>query len=197
MNSACASSSRSCASSSKNCSSNIWNFFDRIEINLENNKKDIKAKCKICSKLLSGGSNSGTSHLERHNEQCKANHNVDIRNYMQLGKDECGNFKKKIYDESSCREGIIDYIIRAEQPFNMMETHEYSETIQILINPQFKGWSENTVKRCIMKKFQTERENLKKYFTNFEGKICLTSDIWTSLMHKGFLCITAHYINSE
>ena len=74
---------------------------------------------------------------------------------MQLGKDECGNLKKISYDESSCREGMIDYIIRVEQPFNIMETHEYSETIQTLINPQFKGWSENTVKRCIMKKFQT------------------------------------------
>ena len=54
---------------------------------------------------------------------------------------------------------MIDYIIRVEQPFNMMETHEFSETIQTLINPQFKGWSENTVTRGIMKKFQTEREN--------------------------------------
>ena len=48
-----------------------------------------------------------------------------------------------------------------------------------------------------MKKFQAERENLKKYFVNFEGKTCSTSDIWTSLIHKGFLCITAHYIDSE
>ena len=105
--------------------------------------------------------------------------------------------KKNSYDESSCREGMIDYIIRAEQPFNMMETYEYSETIQTLINPQFKGWSGNTVKRGIMKIFQTEKENLKKYFANFEEKICLTSDIWTSLLHRGFLCITAHYIDSE
>ena len=104
-------------------------------------------------------------------------------------------FKKKTYDKSSCREGMIDYIIRVEQPFNMMETHEYLETIQTLINPQFKGWSENTVKRGIMKKFQTERENFKKYFANFEGKICLTSDIWTSLMHRGFFCETQENSN--
>ena len=91
MDSACASFSSPCASSSKKFSSNIWNFFDRIEINLKNNKKEIKAKYKICSKLLSGGSNSGTSHLKRHNEQCKVKQNVDIRNYMQLGKDECEN----------------------------------------------------------------------------------------------------------
>ena len=116
---------------------------------------------------------------------------------MQLGKDECGNFKTFSYDESACRKRMVDYIIRAEQPFNMMETDDYSKTIQTLINHQFKGWSGNTVKRDIMKKFQTERENLKQYFANFEGKICLTSDIWTSLMHRGFLCITAHYIDSE
>ena len=71
MDSACASSSSPCTSLSKKLSSNIWNFFDRIEIILENNKKEIKAKCKICSKLLSGGLNSGTSHLKRHNEQYK------------------------------------------------------------------------------------------------------------------------------
>ena len=33
--------------------------------------------------------------------------------------------KKISYDESSCCERMIDYIIRAKQPFNMMETREY------------------------------------------------------------------------
>ena len=56
---------------------------------------------------------------------------------------------------------MIDYIIRAKQPFNMMETHEYSKTIQTLINPQFKGWSGNSVKRGIMKKFQKKDKILK------------------------------------
>ena len=159
MDSVCASSSSPYASSSEKFSSNIWNFFYRIEIILENNKKEIKTKYKIYSKLLSGGSNLGTSHLNRHNEQCKAKHNVDIRNYMQLGKDECGNLKTFSYDEFSYLKGMIDCIIRVEKPFNMMETHDYSKIIQTLINPQFKSWSENTVKRGIMKQFQTEREN--------------------------------------
>ena len=78
---------------------------------------------------------------------------------MQLGKDECENLKTFSYDESSCREGMIDHIIKVEQSFNMIETHDYSEAIQRFINPQFKSWSGNTVKRCVMKRFQTEREN--------------------------------------
>ena len=40
---------------------------------------------------------------------------------MQLDKDKCENLNFFSYDESSCREGMIDYKIRAEQPFNMME----------------------------------------------------------------------------
>ena len=53
---------------------------------------------------------------------------------------------------------MIDYIIRAEQPFNMMETHDFAGTIQQGINPQFKGWYGNTVKRDIMKKIYTQKE---------------------------------------
>ena len=44
---------------------------------------------------------------------------------MQLDKDECGNLNTFSYDESACRKGMVDYIIRAEQPFNMMETDDY------------------------------------------------------------------------
>ena len=62
---------------------------------------------------------------------------------------------------------MIDYIIRAEQSFNMMETHENSETIQTLINPQFKGWSGNIVKKGIMKKISNRKRKFKKIFCKF------------------------------
>ena len=48
-----------------------------------------------------------------------------------------------------------------------------------------------------MKKNYTQKEILKFFFANFEGNICLTSDISTSLTYTGFLCITAHYIGNE
>ena len=116
--------------SNKKFISNIWNFFDKLEIILENNKKEIKEKCKICNKFLTGCSNAGTSHLKIHHENCKTKNNVDIRNYMQLGKNESRNLKKISYDESNCREELIDYIIRAEQLFNMMKTHDFVGTTQ-------------------------------------------------------------------
>ena len=83
---------------------------------------------------------------------------------MQLGKDEYRNLKTFSYDKSSCREEMIDYIIRVEQPFNMIETHDYSEIIQILINPQFKCWPGNTVKRCNTPKYTLVVFNMLGYF---------------------------------
>ena len=75
-------------------------------------------------------------------------HNVDIRNYMQLGKDECGNLNTFSYDESACRKGMVYYIIRAEQPFNMMETDDYTETINSKVDPEIM------LKEILGKKFK-------------------------------------------
>ena len=44
----------------------------------------------------------------------------------------------------------------------MMETHDFLETIQTFINPQFRGWSGNTVKRDIMKKKNSNTEKILK-----------------------------------
>ena len=74
---------------------------------------------------------------------------------MQLGKDESGNLKIFSYDESYCREEMIGYIIRAKQPFNFMETHDFMGTMQRVVNPQFQGCSGNIVKRILIKNFET------------------------------------------
>ena len=84
---------------------------------------------------------------------------------------------------------MTDYIIRAEQPFNFMETHYYTGTMQRAVNPQFQGCSGNTVKIILIKNFETQKENFKFFFANFEGRICLISDIWTSLTHSGFFYV--------
>ena len=62
---------------------------------------------------------------------------------------------------------MVDYIIRGEQPFNMMETHDFSGTTQKVINPQFRGWFGNIVKRDIMKKISYTKRNFKKLFCKF------------------------------
>ena len=49
--------------------------------------------------------------------------------------------------------------------------------MQRVVNPQFQGCYGNTVKRILIKNFQTQKENLKFFFAKFEGRIYLTYDI--------------------
>ena len=40
-----------------------------------------------------------------------------------------------------------------------METHDFMGTMQRAVNPQFQGCFGNTVKRNLIKKFETQKEN--------------------------------------
>ena len=51
--------------------------------------------------------------------------------------------------------------------------------------PQFEGISASTCKRDVMKLFGKEKSDLLKTFDSFEGKICLTSDCWSSRQQNG------------
>lgn len=67
-----------------------------------------------------------TSHLKRYYKHCKTKTNIDIRNYMQLGRYEIGNLTTFFCDEKCiCREEMVDYITKTQQPLNLMETHDF------------------------------------------------------------------------
>ena len=40
-----------------------------------------------------------------------------------------------------------------------METHDYTGIMQQVVNLQFQGYSGNTVKRILLKNFETQKEN--------------------------------------
>ena len=47
-----------------------------------------------------------------------------------------------------------------------------------------------------MANFKTQQQDLKKYFQNYDGKIPLTSDIWSLKSKYGFMSLTAHYVDN-
>lgn len=101
------------------------------------------------------------------------------------------------FDQSVARREVVDYMVRAEFPFTFVENHDFTGMVQRGLNPQYCGFSASTAKRDVMKHFKQNRDSLFSYFKNYNGKICLTSDLWTSRSHMGFLCLTAHFIDEQ
>ena len=176
--------------------SSVWQNFTKINVTENNGQIKKKAVCNICNAILSAEPNDGTSHLKRHIKNRHNNAQVDIRTQMNLGGGTSGNLSTWQYDESRARQELVDFMVRAEQPFTFVEKHDFIGTIQRSFNPQFKGFSASTARRDSLKGFQKSKKMLFQFFSSYEGKICLTTDMW-SKANISYMGITAHFIDND
>jgi len=42
-----------------------------------------------------------------------------------------------------------------------------------------------------------EKQKVKFMLNDCHGRICLTSDLWTSLTTDGYMCLTTHFIDKN
>jgi hypothetical protein len=64
-------------------------------------------------------------------------------------------------------------------------------------NPNLKMFGADTVKRRIMTRFESKKEELKVFFQNLDSKVSFTTDCWTSPNNLAFMGVTAHFIDKD
>lgn len=84
-------------------------------------------------------------------------------------------------------------ILKHNYPFSFVE-HQGNKDIHLYLNPTVRTISRNTVKSDILKMYDREKEYLKNELSVISSRVCLTSDMWTSLASIGYMCLTAHYV---
>ena len=57
--------------------------------------------------------------------------------------------------------------------------------------------SRNIAKNDMVKMYKREKERMKSVLTSVPGRVCLTSDLWTSIATDGYMCVTAHFIDAN
>ncbi|KAK9904616.1 hypothetical protein M0R45_000577 [Rubus argutus] len=122
--------------------SDVWAVFERVEV-LEEGVLVKKNKCGICKTLMKGGSDIGSSHLRRHLQMHEQSQHAQI-GQMQIGSDSVGNLTTFAYDKTVARKEIVDYVIRCEQPFTFVESHDFKGMIQRAFCPRYTGISAST-----------------------------------------------------
>lgn len=126
------------------------------------------------------GPTFGTTNLKRHLE------NIHLLNKVQ----ECQNDP---IDQKTYREKISLAICRHNYAFSFVE-HKGIRDIHSYLNPIVKHISRNTAKTDILNLYAREKELLKGELALISSRVCLTSDMWTSLVSNGYMCVTAHYV---
>ena len=177
--------------------SSVWDHFQRKMMNGK-----MRALCSGCTKDFVGDSKSGTTHLRDHLKICfKVKNQVDVRQSILRATVKT--------DSSSISMGKYKFNpdVTRHELWNMIVLHGYPLCIvdQIgfrrysnSLNPDFKVISRNTLKSDIMRAYKEEKEKLKKLISSHEGRVAITSDMWTSTpQKKGYMAVTAHFIDDD
>jgi hypothetical protein len=169
--------------------SKIWDYFEKMSEEGEDNEIKNYILCNICQSHLSA--NNSTTTLERH---LKSKHKVDYDDYKNKTKVKVGFWIAELQQEK--HKLFINWIITDQQPFTLVENKNFKEFL-FSIQPRYKLPSRQTVKNMIINKFKVARKQINNYLQLSKSKISLTMDMWISITSLGILAVTIHFIKDN
>jgi hypothetical protein len=89
------------------------------------------------------------------------------------------------FDQEACRAQLVRTFVCAELPFRFVENEEFQKLL-IILQPRFDIPSRYTLRRDIWELYNEELGKLKKFLKNC-GRVCLTTDTWTSNQSLSYL----------
>ncbi|XP_019185280.1 PREDICTED: zinc finger BED domain-containing protein RICESLEEPER 2-like [Ipomoea nil] len=184
-----------------------WDHFEKIK---DSEGIVIKGKCIYCAKVYCCESKKHeTSSLRLHVVNCLKNpHSKETRQSLltfqpapssagtQSSEGTEGVLGTWVFDQDLIRRALAEMIILDELPFRIVEGQGFKKFVLVCC-PRFKIPSRWTISRDIFKIFSDERVNLKKFFRTSSQRVSITTDTWTSVQRINYMCITAHFIDSE
>ncbi|RYR63018.1 hypothetical protein Ahy_A04g020791 [Arachis hypogaea] len=87
-------------------------------------------------------------------------------------------------------------IVLREYPLSCVDHHGLRRVFASM-QPTFKIPSRNTVRKDILKMFADEKLKLTLQLDENDSRVAITNDMWTSNQEKGYMVVTAHYIDSS
>ena len=121
----------------------------------------------------------------------------DIRDVGQLILGQNAMFVNSLkFDPTKFRELLCVAITMHGLPFRFVE-YVGIRAIFSYLCVDVPNISRNTIKNDLVKMYKREKERIKSMLTSALGRVCLTSDLWTSIATDGYMCITTHFIDAN
>lgn len=179
--------------------SDIWDSFTEIK---GRNPKHLRCICNYCgADYAFHNKRVSTSSLWVHLDKCRKNPNSVFdkkQKLLSFQKDNVGgsNLLAVTFNKVRCRNALAKFVVKDEQAFRVMEGDGFEELLQELQHV-FVIPSKVTIARDVHHLFCNERMKLMKELTTTGQRVCLITDCWTSRTQMLYMCLTAHYIDSD
>lgn len=105
-------------------------------------------------------------------------------------------FKFQKIDQNIVKEKLAMAIIRHDFPFSFVE-YEAIRDLLVYLHPDIKFVTKFTTGFDVWKLYEVEKEKLKKVIKGILGRVCLTSNTWTTCSVEGYICVIIHYVKNE
>ncbi|KAI5354075.1 hypothetical protein L3X38_006970 [Prunus dulcis] len=173
----------------------VWNFFKKV-LEEETGKYKGIAICVFCEARITAPSRIGTNKLWSHTRTCKKFPRDEQDNAQTLisvmGGQTC-NWK---FDQELCRSFLAKMIILCELPFSFVEKEGFRMFCEV-IQPKFHVVSRTTITKDCLQIYHEEKSKLKDYFKEISARICIITDLWTSVQNLGYMVLTAHFVDKD
>jgi hypothetical protein len=170
--------------------SEAWDHFIVVS------EEEKRAKCIYCPKEIkfSGGTSSMRNHWLKHKEEDR---NKKQKSGSCSTADMEGNSSAiSKFDQMELRRALGKVFIGLELPFRKVD-HEALHYFLNLGIPQFKIPSRTTLSRDILQMWGNEKVRLKTFLSQHCGRVCLTTDFWTSCQNYSYMSLTAHFVDNN
>ena len=171
----------------------VWNFFDKDEKGKVKGSNKVPCKCKKCNTIFMYDSIQGTGNLKRHMEKCFGKNYHDV-GQMLFNSDMA--LRASRFDQNIFRDLVVAATVRHELPLSFVDYKGIRDVFTYL-QPEANVITRNTLKADVFKLYKIEKENIRSMLMESPGKLCLTSDLWSSITTDGYLAITVHFIDKQ
>lgn len=172
--------------------SKCWDQFEKLPLREDGVHL---CKCKFCRKNFSCATPSGTGHLLRHMKICTGLER-DVGQMLLSSTQGNMNLSDGSFNSDIYRQLLAEAITMHNLPFQFVEFNGIRALHQYL-HPGVQHICRNTAKADILKIYVREKTKIKNMFAMSNGRISLTSDMWSAINSDGYIVITAHFIDRD
>ncbi|XP_026430913.1 zinc finger BED domain-containing protein RICESLEEPER 2-like [Papaver somniferum] len=171
--------------------SDVWEYFDLIKYK-DGSMKGVCKACKVGYKYDS--QKGGTSSMKRH--KCRERHSQYIWQMILSAKNGQLSSRARKIDQMKFQDLISELLIARNVPLDLVEWKEFRD-ICAYLNEDAKPIARNTGKADIVKKHNARKEVIRNILTLAPCRMCLTSDMWTSVTTTGYISLTVHFLDQN
>ncbi|KAK2645950.1 hypothetical protein Ddye_021145 [Dipteronia dyeriana] len=172
----------------------VWSSFVIVEKNAQGKEH---CKCKYCRKQYICEGTHGTGNMKRHIKfQCPKIIMHDPHRMLLKNSKSANITVSNPKSQNEFRTIVAETIVLHDLPFSFVEWSGVRKMIGYCTD-EFHMVSRNTAKADVLSLYGIEKTKVKTLLEEAPGRICLTSDLWTSIATDGYMCLTTHFIDKN